>query len=96
MAYTDKQERNGATGEVATQNTAVTGPMPDVEPLVRQAQDVGMGRANDALDFFSSAAGAGPAPSSNVADSDRIVGNPGGSVWDWDAGLAISEMPGEH
>ena len=26
MAYTDKQQRNGATGSVATQNTAVPGP----------------------------------------------------------------------
>lgn len=95
MAYTDKQVRNGATGDSATDNTAQTGPMPDVAPLIQQAQDAAGGRGADGHGLMSAPQGSGPAASSGIADSDRVLGA-GGNIWEWDSGLAISEMPGEQ
>ena len=87
MAYTDKQLRNGATGDSATQDTAR--PSVDltatISGLQSQAEAAGNDRWNEGRGLIESPAGAG---------GGREVGA-GGSMWEWDAGLAINEMSGE-
>jgi len=71
VAYTEKQERNGATGDAAV-NTTVAQPSTDLTSTVSSglAQAVAAGLANMQYGHTVS--------------------------YDWDDGLAISEMPGEQ
>lgn len=91
MAFTGKQDRNGADmggGE------RVTGPDPaaygaDYSGLQAKAESVGAYRfgqqAHDQI--FVTPFGTGV--------SGGEYSNPGGSMWEWDGGLAIADMPGE-
>ena len=92
--YTPKQERNGATGAVATGNTAQTGPIPDVGGMKIAAEAAGLGRTDATQDIFMSAAGSGPSPASTIEAAERQIGSQG-NIWEWDAGLAVDEMTGE-
>jgi hypothetical protein len=89
MGYTDKQIRNGATGSGGEQQSAQSGPMPNVAPLQSQAESAGEDRWNEGAGLLATPQGSGPSPGGT-----RVVGS-GGNIWEWDAGLAISEMPGE-
>jgi hypothetical protein len=69
--------------------------MPDVAPLIGQAEGAGNDRLNEGLGLLSSPQGSGPGASSDpVAGVDRILGA-GGNFWDWDSGLAVGELPNE-
>jgi hypothetical protein len=74
MGFTQKQERNGATGSGGEQQSGQTGPIPDVP--ISQAEAAG---------------------NSNMAEGHVMVSTLAGhSVsFDWEAGLAIGEVPGE-
>ena len=78
MAYTEKQLRNGATGDSSTQDTAQ--PSTDLTGTISglQSQAVAAGNAN-------------------MTEGHVLTGGLyGHSVsYEWDAGLAIGEMPGE-
>jgi len=93
MGYTDKQIRNGATGDGGERSTQ-PGPMPDIAPLIPQAVNAAEGRGQDAAVMLSSPQGSGPSSSSYPTAPERVVGA-NGNIWEWDSGLAVSEMPGE-
>jgi hypothetical protein len=94
MAYTAKQERNGATGDDGSQNSAQPGPVPVVAPLVTQSQaaattvmgglivgqDGGEGRV-----LMESPQGSG-------IGGHQVGAH--GSMWAWDDGLAINDVEG--
>ena len=92
--YTPKQERNGATGSVATGNTAQPGPIPDLSGMKIASETAGLGRTDATQDIFQSPAGAGPSPASTVEAAERQIGAQG-NIWEWDSGLAVDEMSGE-
>jgi hypothetical protein len=89
VAYTDKQIRNGATGAVSD-NTSVAQPSTDltgeIAAAISQAEAAGNDRWNEGRGLLDSPQGSG--------GSGRQVGG-GGSMWEWDAGLAINEASGE-
>jgi hypothetical protein len=93
MAVTDKQARNGVPGPDATRDPQ-TGPVPDVAPLIGQAEAAALPRGEDGHTLMGSSQGSGPAGSSAVATPDRVLGD-NGSIWEWDSGLAIDELSGE-
>jgi len=80
VAYTEKQERNGATGDAGV-NTTVAQPSTDLTSTVSSglAQAVAAGLAN-------------------MQEGHAMTGGLYGHTvsYDWDDGLAISEMPGEQ
>jgi hypothetical protein len=76
MTYTDKQERNGATGSAGEQDSARTGPVPVVAPLVGQAEAAAADHMTD-----------------GHALTDVLAGH--AVSFEWDAGLAVSEVAGE-
>jgi hypothetical protein len=86
MGFTDKQERNGATGSGGEQDSAQPGPMPNVSPLIGQAEAVANDRWNQGRDLLQSPQGSGT--------TGHQVGA-AGNMWEWDSGLAISELSGE-
>jgi hypothetical protein len=96
VAYTDKQLRNGATGDSATQDTAQ--PSVDVTGLVSAeigaAQTAAAERGRETAAMLSSPQGSGPAADSTVGAPGRQVGA-GGSIYEWDSGLPINELAGE-
>jgi hypothetical protein len=96
VAYTDKQLRNGATGDSATQDTAQ--PSVDVTALVSSeisaAQAAAAERGRETAAMLSSPQGSGPSADSTVGAPARQVGS-GGSMYEWDSGLAINELAGE-
>jgi hypothetical protein len=75
VAITGKQERNGVPGPDGFRDSA-TGPVPDVAPLIGQAQSAG---------------------TSNMLEGHAVAGVLAGHTvsFEWDAGLAIDEQPGE-
>ena len=86
MAYTDKQMRNGATGDSGTQNTAVSGPMPaDVGGLMQQAESAAAATMAEGHALMESPQGSGV--------SGHEVGTHG-STYEWDSGLAINDVEG--
>jgi hypothetical protein len=93
MGLTGKQERNGIPPMVAGQDPQ-RGPVPDVAPLVSQAEAAAVPRIEDGRGLMGSSQGSGPAASSDVATPDRVLGD-NGNIWEWDSGLAISELSGE-
>jgi hypothetical protein len=74
MAYTAKQERNGAVGSGGQQNSAQPGP----EPVVPMGAAVAAGNAYG---------------QEGHALMDALAGHT--VSFDWEAGLAIGELPGE-
>jgi hypothetical protein len=93
MAYTPKQERNGATGSGGEQQSAQPGPYGDVASVMAQAQAAGDGRKGEAAGLFSSSEGSGPSPSSDPFAPERQIGG-AGAMYEWDAGLAINDYEG--
>jgi len=87
MVFTAKQERNGATGSAGEQQSAQTGPIPNVP--IGAAEAAGNDRWNEGAGLLATPQGSGPSPGGT-----RVVGA-GGNIWEWDAGLAIGELPGE-
>jgi hypothetical protein len=86
---TPKQERNGVGPDPAPgHNTAVAGP--DVTATVSSAmgssESAALGRAAETVAEFQTPAGSGR--------GGHTVGA-GGSMFEWDAGLAIDEGTGE-
>lgn len=88
MAYTGKQERNGATGSGGEQNSAQPGPdsTAAIAGLLSQSQSAAENRGGDAKNLFVSPAGSG------VGGHDVGAVGP---MFEWDSGLAIAEQPGE-
>jgi hypothetical protein len=85
MGYTDKQVRNGATGD-AGERSSQTGPVPNVSPVMGQAESAGNDRWNEGRGLLESPQGSGT--------GGHQVGS-GGSMWEWDSGLAVDELSGE-
>lgn len=94
MAMTPKQDRNGVPGPVETRNTAQPGlsAEADIRSAMATAQAAADARKRQAHEFMASPAGSGPT-GSNVLPG-RVIANPGGTVWQWDAGLAINDVEG--
>jgi len=86
MGFTQKQERNGANIGSADggSNTAQPGPMPPI-PMAA-AQSAAETRAEEGHQFMILPQGSGVA-------GHEIGGY--GAMFEWDAGLAIGEEPGE-
>lgn len=83
MSYTEKQERNGATGTDGGHNTAIPGPddTAQISGLITQAQDAALSLEGQAPQLLEgNGVGNGIAP---------------GTMWEWDDGLAIAHQPGE-
>lgn len=90
MAFTSKQDRNGADIAVPTANSAMPGP--DATGLIRglqaQSERVGNARSGQTLGaIFVTPFG---------PDSSGLNFGGGGDMWDWDSGIAVAEQPGEH
>jgi len=87
MAFTGKQERNGAVGSGGEQNTAVPGPYDEggIAGAMSASQSAADVRSNEASNLMRSPAGTGLA--------GHNVGG-GGSMFEWDAGLAIHDVEG--
>ena len=88
MGYTNKQERNGATGAQPTQMSAAPGPdyTAEVASAIATSTAAGNTRAAEAAALMSSPAGAGV--------NGHNIGA-GGNMFEWDSGLAIMEQFGE-
>jgi hypothetical protein len=88
--FTSKQERNGTDMGVETHNSAIPGPdwEATISSMKGRAEAAGAYRMNEGVNAtFMSPFGAGTSGGEYM--------NPGGSMWQWDAGLAVPEMPGE-
>ncbi len=85
MGYTQKQERNGATGNAGGQNSAQPSSVVDVAPVQAQAESAGLLFDGDGHALLASPQGAG--------SGGHTVGG-GGSMFEWDAGLAINDYEG--
>jgi len=85
MAFTSKQQRNGADVGGADQNTAQPGPSPDVGGLMSGSQAAAEVKMAEAHAFWTSPAGSGVA-------GHQIGGY--GAMFEWDAGLAIHDVEG--
>ncbi len=88
MAFTAKQERNGADMGGGEQNTALPGPssQADIAAAKVQSESAAGVRGDEGAALLQSAQGAG------VGGHPDIGG--GGSMWEWDAGLAIGDIEG--
>lgn len=83
MSYTEKQERNGATGAAGGHNTAIPGPdeTAQISGLIDKATGAALELEGQAAILLEgNGVGNGIAP---------------GSMWDWADGLAITEVPGD-
>jgi hypothetical protein len=80
-----KQQRNGNTGPAGEQDS-MPGPYPDVGGVMSASQSAADVRSTEGHDFMSSPAGSG-------AGGHQVGGY--GAMFEWDAGLAIGEEPGE-
>jgi hypothetical protein len=65
---------------------AQPGPLPDLAPLMREAKAAGTSRMSDAKSLIVSPQGSG-------VDGHQVGGY--GSMYEWDAGLAVNEPAGE-
>ena len=85
---TPKQERNGVPGPDSTGGVSLPGPdaTGEIRSAQKQAQAAGVAGSNEGRGLFVSPAGSG-------VDGHEVRG--GGSMFEWDAGLAISEPAGE-
>ena len=88
MAYTDKQVRNGATGSGGEQNSAQPGPnwAGDISAAQGTAEAAADARKQETAGFITSPQGSG-------VGGHQMGG--GGSMWEWDSGLAVNEASGE-
>lgn len=89
--FTPKQERNGtdmSAGEMPSTSRA-TDDAAQIAGLQSRAEAVGAYRFGQQAhnDIWVTPFGTGV--------SGGEYANPGGSMWQWDAGLAVDEMPGE-
>lgn len=84
---TPKQQRNGITSQAGEQNSAQPGPdaTRQVAAVKRQAENAANTRKNEAAGLIQSPQGSGV--------TGHEVGG-GGSMWEWDAGLAITDVEG--
>jgi len=89
VAFTAKQERNGAAMGGGEQNTALPGPSAAADIAVAKVQSESAAgvRGDEGAALLQSAQGSG-------AGGHPDIGG-GGDMWEWDAGLAIGEMPRE-
>lgn len=87
--FTGKQQRNQADLGDGTRETGPTDWVGPVTSMAGEAKSVGAYRYGDQAynTMFVTPFGTG------VSGGEYM--NPGGSMWDWDTGLAIDEMPGE-
>lgn len=89
MAMTPKQDRNGVPGPGATGgNVAQPGPdaTAEIRSVMRQATAAGNSGAAEGRGLFVSPAGSG-------VDGHEVRDY--GSMFEWDAGLAVNEPAGE-
>lgn len=91
MAFTGKQERNGADMGVATGPTPPSADMTgQISALAGRAVSVGAYRYGQ-----QAQAGAFVTPFGTGVEGGNYF-DPGSNMWDWDDGLAVAEQPGEH
>jgi hypothetical protein len=86
MAFTGKQQRNGTDIGGGGEQNPMPGPMPDVAGLMSQSQSAAEVRSMEGRDLMASPQGSGAA-------GHEVGGY--GAMFEWDAGLAIGEQPGE-
>ena len=94
MAYTEKQQRNGATGDGGERGFGGPSSVPDVGGLQSQAEGAGNSRFDEGRGVFQSPQGSGPSSSSGPENAGRQIGGYS-SMFEWDSGLAVDEQPGE-
>lgn len=91
MAFTGKQQRNGTDESAPVHDFAPADHTmwPEIAGRQAQAESVGAYRYGQQAqsEIFVTPFGTGV--------SGGMFMNPGGSMWEWDGGLAVSEMPGE-
>lgn len=86
--FGQRQQRNGDDLGVETRETGQSDWVGTISSMADQAKAAGAYRLQQSYDMaFDSPFGSGSAGGEYV--------NPGGSMWDWDGGLAIAETPGE-
>jgi len=89
MDYTGKQIRNGATGTVSD-NPSYAQPGPDasgdITAAKSTAESAADARKQETAGFITSPQGSG-------VGGHQMGG--GGSMWEWDSGLAVNEVSGE-
>lgn len=87
--FGQRQQRNGDDLGVETRETGQSDWVGTISSIAGEAKSVGAYRYGDQAynTMFVTPFGTG------VSGGEYM--NPGGSMWDWDTGLAISEMPGE-
>ncbi len=89
MAMTDKQDRNGVPGPMATENTAQPGPdaTKQIQSVMRQAMNYGEARKNETnREILDTPQGSG-------VGGHQLGG--GADMYDWDSNLAVDELSGE-
>jgi hypothetical protein len=87
VAFTDKQVRNGADQGGGGQNTAIPGPdsTPDIAGLIPVSVSAAMTRLEEGHAMIESPQGSG-------VDGHQV--GAGGSMWEWDSGLAVNDVEG--